>query len=168
MSEGIFFHCKSAPNITLYLPGVIARFKNGRYPASKEQFCSVQEIEAVKSHDMYSKGVIETNEDREKRLTIDPKVERELLKMAMKQLATMPDVVASEPIPSLPPAEDSISEQKQESEQSERMPSLTEANRLKKKQLIELCERLDIEVTEWDTSAILKRKVRAGIKQNAT
>jgi hypothetical protein len=167
MSEGTFFH-SAIPNITLYIGSYIIGFKNGRYPPRRDTFVTDQSIvDAIKSHDSYGKTV-ESEEDRQKRLTPDPKVVEDLQAQALERLKDIPGVVPSELMQSSPPEDPPTPKsQEQESEQLEQAPSLTEISRMNKPNLLEWVEIMNIEVTQGDTVAILRRKVKSWIKQNA-
>jgi hypothetical protein len=165
MSEGLFFY-SAIPNITLRIGSLAITFKNGRYPARRDAFVTDPAIiEAIKTHDSYGKTV-ESNEDREKRLTPDPKVEKDLVEKAIAKLASIPGVVPSELTPSPPPSDPQEKSPEPESVPSAQAPSLTEVSRMKKDDLFEVAEKLGIKVTEDDTVAILKRRVKSWVKQN--
>lgn len=164
MSEGTFFH-SAQPNITLYLPGYTVRFKNGRYPANKSQLCTdPNEIAAIKAHDMYG-GVIESDDDRQARLAPDPKVEEDLLEKALNRLSSIPGVVASELTQPQSPEDPVTESQKPEPDQPAPVPSLTAISRMNKKALKKLAAQLNVEVTDRDTVAILRRKVKSEVKK---
>jgi hypothetical protein len=165
MSEGTFFHC-STPNLKLYIGSYIIDFKNGRYPGRKGTFVADEGIiAAIKSHADYGK-TIESEEDRQKRLTPDPKAIAELQAKALERLKDIPGVVPSELTQSLPPEEPQQTSQEPESDSPAPAPSLTVVSRWKKAELLDFCEPRNIEVTEVDTVAILRRKVKSWIKQN--
>jgi hypothetical protein len=165
MSEGIFFH-SAIPNITLYVHGYVIKFKDGRYPPHRKAFCTDEgEIAAIKNHDSYGK-TIESNVDREERLTPDPKVVEDLQAKALERLKDIPGVVPSELMESSPHEDPPPKSQKQESEPQQQAPSLTEVSRMNKSSLTGLADSMGIEVTSSDTVVILRRKVRSWIKQN--
>lgn len=165
MSEGTFFHC-STPNLTLYIGSYIIKFHDGLYPKKGVPTTDQGLIEAIKSHPDYGK-TIESDEDRQKRLTPDPKVAEDLQERALEALKNIPGVVPSELTPSKPLEDPQTQEdQKQESASPVPVPSLTVASRWKKSDLLEFCDWYDIEVTDGDTAAILRKKVRSWIKQN--
>jgi hypothetical protein len=164
MSEGTFFHC-STPNLTVYIGSYIIKFHNGLYPKKGVPTTDEAIINAIKSHPDYGR-TIESEEDRQKRLTPDPKVIEDLQAKALERLKDIPGVVPSELIQSSPPEELQEASQEPSSAPPVPAPSLTEASRWKKSVLLEFCELYNIEVTQGDTVAILRRKVKSWIKQN--
>ena len=177
MSEGqVFFSL--IPNITMHLPGVKpVRFKNGRFPGRVRDKCTdPQIIAALKACPEYGPQII-SEKDKIIRDTPDPKVEKDLIKKALKSLSEIPGVVPSELIPSSPPQEESEESPEQNSEQLVQAPSLTvpdfvppsltEVTRMNKDDLFTAAEMLGVEVLEGDTAAMLKRRVRSEIKRIA-
>ena len=164
MSEGLCFY-STHQNITLYLPGHVIRFKNGRFPAEVKKFATEAEAEAIRAHASYG-GSVESNEDREKRLAPDPKAEAALVEAALKRLASIPGVVPSEPNPSSPQSDVPQRSQKQDMEEPAQAPSLTAVSRMKKADLLKTAKELGVEVTEGETVGILKRRIRSWIKQH--
>lgn len=165
MSEGQIFHC-STPNLKVYIGSYIIQFKNGRYPTGKKVAETDEAIiDAIKSHPEYGR-TIHSEEDRQKALTPDPKAVAELQSKALERLKDIPGVVPSELTPSNPPDESPEPSLEQESDSPEPAPSLTEASRWKKATLLKYCDDNHVEVTESDTVAILRKKVKSWIKQN--
>lgn len=166
MSEGTFFHC-STPNLTVYIGSYIIKFHDGLYPKKGVPTTDQEIISAIKSHPDYGR-TIESEEDRQKRLTPDPKVAEELQAQALERLKSIPGVVPSELIPSKPPEEPPQPSPKQELDLQVPELSLTEVSRAKRSKLLEWCDVMQIEVTGSDTVGILRRKVRTWIRENVT
>jgi hypothetical protein len=166
MSEGTFFHC-STPNLTLYIGSYIIKFYDGLYPKKGVPTTDEGIISAIKGHDLYGK-TIESEEDRQKRLTPDPKVIEDLQAKALERLQNIPGVVPSGLTPSKPLEEPQDPSPEPKSDLQVPELSLTEVSRANRSKLLGWCDTMEIEVTESDTVGILRRKVRAWIRENVT
>jgi hypothetical protein len=165
MSEGQIFHC-STPNLKIYIGSYIIKFKDGRYPPKKDRVETDESIiEAIKSHPDYGR-TIESEEDRQKRLTPDPKAIAKLQELALEKLKSIPGVVPSDLMQSQPQGEQAELSQKPSSDQPAPAPSLTVVSHWNKALLREFCDSHNIEMTESDTAAILRKRVKSWIKQN--
>ena len=154
------------PNLNVRLAGApVVRFKNGSFETDDEKI-----VAALKRSPDYGK-LFESEEDKRKRSEPDPKAVADLLSRAMKVVQEMPGAIASKVQASeesqVSPQDESSEadlkeSQKPESAQLPPPPSLTEITRMKKQDLLEVCDLYGVkDVLDEDTVAILKRKLRS-------
>lgn len=165
MSDGTCYFSVT-PNITLYT-GLTIRFKNGRYPKHDGEFCTPEEIAEIEAHPMYGRG-IESNKDREAQNVVTQENEERLVELALEKLSEIPgvvpsDIAALEPVPT---ELDPVPVEQPDPPAPEL--TLTDVNRMNREKLIKYCHDKYIDVTPDDTVAIMKRKVRAFIRQPIT
>lgn len=163
MSEGKIYYSNGANNLTLYIGSLEIKFHEGRYPKNGKPETRPEYIAAIENSPEYG-SVIESQEDRDVRMAPDPKAEAALIEKALEVVAKMPGVIPAR----MPRSEEPPKNPEPQSEQLVRVPSLTEVSKMNKTELKLFCEAADIEVTDSDTLAILKKKVRAWIKAEAS
>jgi len=186
MSEGQRF-LSVVPNLTLRLPGIKpVEFKDGKFPDRDKECFDQQVIGQIKASPEYGKVFISVEDkiERDKPTPAQIKSKEDMVEKAIAQVANMPGMVAAVVKPPAPQAvvgtvgsrtlESPVVEEEPEPEPEPEpeakplvLPTLTAVTRMKKDDLLDLAEKFHVDVPEGDTVAILKRKVKSWIKQNA-